>query len=115
LLHLPLRILKDKNLQLRINGIILIELNLRLDLKHILKPHQQHILRRHARLHKVVDLNHPSSLFFLVLLDDLCDLIEQLLKLKTADLDLGLVVHFVYQFVRLLLGFAVVVVGGLLL
>jgi hypothetical protein len=108
LLHFSLSILLDKKLQLDVNGIILIELNLGFDLEHILQPHEQDILRRHTSLHKVIDLNHPSALFLLVLLDNLCNLIEQLFKLKTTDINLGLVVHFVYQFVSLLFGFAVV-------
>ena len=93
--------------------IVLVELNLSLNLqKNILKSDQNCILCRHTCFNKVIDLDDASSLFLLILLNDFSDFVKQLLKLKATDLDFGLVIHFIDQFVSLLFNF---VVGWVLL
>lgn len=92
--------------------IVLVELNLGLNFENIPEPDQNSIFGCHASLNEVIDFDETSSLFFLIFLDDLSDLIEELLELEATDLDLGLVINFVDQFISLLLN---LVVGGILL
>lgn len=93
--------------------IVLVELNLSFNLeKHILESDQNCIFGCHACFNKVIDLNNTSSLLFLIFFNDLSDFIKQLLKLKPTDLDFGLVIHFIDQFISLLFD---LVVGWILL